>query len=43
MKGQKLRVLVTRFMSSGEEMEDANTLGLKRFVTRPISCDSSKF
>ena len=36
------RVLVARFMSSDEEMEDANTRR-KRFVTRPISWKGSKF
>ena len=36
------RVLVARFMSSDEEMKDANTRR-KRFVTRPISWESSKF
>ena len=30
------RVLIARFMSSDEEMEDANTRR-KRFVIRPIS------
>ena len=42
MKGQKLKVLVARFMSSDEEMEDVNTRR-KMFVTRPISRESSKF
>ena len=36
------RVLVARFISSDEEMEDANTRR-KMFVTRPISWESSKF
>ena len=36
------RVLVARFMSSDEEMEDANTRR-KMFLTRPISWESSKF
>ena len=36
------RVLVAHFMSSDEQMEDANTRG-KRFVTSPISWESSKF
>ena len=36
------RVLVARFMSSDEEIKDANTRR-KRFVTRPISWESSKF
>ena len=36
------RVLVARFMSSDEEMNNGN-LRRKRFVTRPISWESSKF
>ena len=36
------RVLVASFMYSDEEMEDTNTRR-KRFVTRPISWESSKF
>ena len=36
------RVLVARFMGSDEEMEDANNRR-SRFVTRPISWESSKF
>ena len=36
------RVLVARFISSDEEMEDANTRR-KMFVTRPIFWESSKF
>ena len=36
------KVLVARFMSSDKEMEDTNTRK-KRFVTRPISWESSKF
>ena len=36
------RILVARFMSSDEEMEDANTRR-KMFVTRPIFGGSSKF
>ena len=36
------RVLVARFMSSDEEMEDANTRR-KMFLTGPISWESSKF
>ena len=35
------RVLVARFMSSDEEMEDASTRA-KRFITRPISWESKK-
>ena len=36
------RVLVARVMSSDEKMKDANTKR-KRFVTRPISWESSIF
>ena len=36
------KVLVARVMSSGEELEDANTR-TKRFVARPIPWKSSKF
>ena len=41
-RAKSKRILVARFMSSDEEMEDANTRR-KMFVTRPIFGESSKF